>query len=143
MVGDLFAYGTLMSKEIMHAVSGHRFAATPAVLRGFRRNRIRGEEYPGIVPSPGDQVEGIIYRDLTADDWKRLDLFEGEMYERSAVPVRLQDGTFEQAQTYVLRPQFKDRLSAEPWTLEEFMRSGKARFESQYRGFSALRRKKR
>ncbi len=142
MMKDLFAYGTLMSEDIMGMVTGRRFPATPGILRGFRRNRLRGEEYPGIIPSPGDEVAGVVYRDLTEDDWKRLDLFEGEMYARSTVTVELQDGANRQAQTYVLKPEFENRLSSEPWTFDEFLRSGKARFESQYRGFSALRRKK-
>ena len=136
--GHLFAYGTLMSGEIMLAVTGSRFPAAPGVLWGFRRNRIRGEVYPGIIPSLEERVDGILYRNLTEDDWKRLDLFEGEMYVRSGVTVQLEDGTVGQAQTYVLKPQFENRLSSEPWSLEEFLQSGRARFESQYPGFAAL-----
>jgi gamma-glutamylcyclotransferase (GGCT)/AIG2-like uncharacterized protein YtfP len=138
MSGDLFAYGTLMSEDVLHAATGGRFPAAPGVLRGFRRNRIRGEVYPGIIPSPEERVDGIVYSNLTEDDWKHLDLFEGEMYIRSAVTVQLGDGAGRQAQTYVLKPQFENRLSSEPWSLDEFLQSGKARFESQYRGFAAL-----
>ena len=79
---DLFAYGTLMSRDIMQRVSGQRCEATPGVLRGYRRNRICGEVYPGIIASPGGMVEGILYSGLAEDAWKRLDLFEGEMYRR-------------------------------------------------------------
>jgi len=83
-------------------------------------------------------VEGILYSGLTEDAWKRLDLFEGEIYCRCAVAVQMEDGTVREAETYVLRPQFEYRLTSEPWTLDEFLRSGKAQFESQYRGFTAV-----
>jgi gamma-glutamylcyclotransferase (GGCT)/AIG2-like uncharacterized protein YtfP len=122
----------------MQKVSGQRCEATPGVLRGYRRNRIRGEVYPGIIASPGGMVEGILYSGLAEDGWKRLDLFEGEMYRRCAVAVQLEDGTVREAETYVLRPQFEYRLTSEPWSLDEFLRSGKAQFESQYRGFAAV-----
>src|SRR3974377_1337130 len=100
MSGDLFAYGTLMSEDILRAATGSRFPAAPGVLRGFRRNRIRGEVYPGIIPRPEERAAGIVYSNLTEDDWRRLDLFEGEMYVRSAVIVQMGDGTVRQAQTY-------------------------------------------
>jgi hypothetical protein len=85
-------------------------------------------------------VEGVVYSNLADEAWERLDQFEGEMYYRSVVTVELECGTFRQAQTYILRPQFEDRLSTESWTLQEFLRSGKAKFESHYRGFAALNR---
>lgn len=140
---DLFAYGTLMSGDIMQRVSGQRCEPTPGVLRGYRRNRIRGEVYPGIIASPAGMVEGILYSGLTEDAWKRLDLFEGEMYRRCAVAVQLEDGTVREAETYVLRPRFEYRLTSEPWALDEFLRSGKTQFEAQYRGFAAVSRRER
>lgn len=137
---DLFAYGTLMSRDITQAASGQRCEATPGVLRGNRRNCICGEVYPGIVASPEGMVEGTLYSGLAEDAWKRLDLFEGEIYSRRAVVVQIEDGTVREAETYVVRPQFEYRLTSEPWTLDEFLRSGKAQFESQYRGFAAVGR---
>jgi gamma-glutamylcyclotransferase (GGCT)/AIG2-like uncharacterized protein YtfP len=135
---DLFAYGTLMSRDIMQTVSGQRCEATSGILRGYRRNRIRGKVYPGIIASPGAMVEGILYSGLAKDAWKRLDFFEGKMYYRWSVAVQNEDGTVREAETYVLRPQFEYRLTPEPWDLDEFLRWGKAQFESQYRGFAAV-----
>lgn len=127
-----------MSDDIMCAVTGSRVSATGGILRGFRRNRLFGELYPAITPSPDGMVEGVVYSNVADEVWERLDQFEGEMYCRRVVTVELVDGTFRHAQTYILRPQFEDRLSTESWTLQEFLRSGKAQFESHYRGFAAL-----
>jgi gamma-glutamylcyclotransferase (GGCT)/AIG2-like uncharacterized protein YtfP len=127
-----------MSSEIMDAVTGFQLSAADAVLRGFRRNRLRGELYPAITASSDAMVEGVVYDNVPEEAWERLDQFEGDIYSRRVVTVEMEDGSFRPAQTYVLRPEFEGRLSEESWSLREFLRSGKARFESHYRGFAAL-----
>ena len=137
MTKDLFAYGTLMCQDIMLAVTGFPFRGVRGLLRDYHRGTIRGQVYPGIVPRGGEVVEGLVYRDLPEDAWKRLDAFEGEMYYRTAVGIELDDGT-EQAQTYVVRPEFEYRVGTAPWSFEEFLESDKGFFESKYPGFHAL-----
>jgi hypothetical protein len=39
---------------------------------------------------------------------------------------------------YVLKKNFEDRLSDEPWRLEWFLRAGKKTFEAKYFGLNAL-----
>ena len=140
MTAHLFAYGTLMCEEIMLAVSGRRLTGIHCLLRDYERATIQGEVYPGIVARPGKVVEGVLYSDVPEAAWERLDIFEGEMYQRSVIRVELEDGTLREAQAYVLKPEFEHRLSASPWSLEEFLRSGKERFEAQYLGFEALKK---
>ncbi|KAJ5689269.1 disease resistance protein Aig2 [Penicillium macrosclerotiorum] len=107
-MGDhvLFFYGTLMAPQILHrVVHGHpdpepwqkamlRFQ--PAVLNGYRRHRVRGADYPGIVPAtepspPGcssvASVLGTLVSGLTDGDIHRLDMFEGSEYTRETVHV--------------------------------------------------------
>lgn len=131
----LFAYGTLMDAEIMHRVSGLHLEGTPATLRGFRRRRIYGEVYPGIVPAPHDWVDGLLYRGICAPSWERLDRFEGDLYERWDIEVELERGRTRKAQTYVVRPEFSSRLSDSPWSLDRFLGCDRAAFEEEYRGF--------
>jgi hypothetical protein len=38
---------------------------------------------------PGDRVVGVVHAGLDEDDWRRLDVFEGDRYERRQVTVRL------------------------------------------------------
>jgi gamma-glutamylcyclotransferase (GGCT)/AIG2-like uncharacterized protein YtfP len=140
MTAHLFAYGTLISEDIMFAVSGHRLTGVRCLLRDYERGKIQGEVYPGIVARPGKVVEGVLYSDVPEAAWKRLDIFEGEMYQRRVIQVELEDGAVREAQAYVLRPEFEHNLSAGPWSLEEFLRSGKERFQRQYLGFEALKK---
>lgn len=44
----------------------------------------------------------------------------------------------ETAWTYVFRPEYAARLVDGEWDFERFLRTGKARFTTQYVGFDAL-----
>ncbi|KAF2232420.1 hypothetical protein EV356DRAFT_505389 [Viridothelium virens] len=94
-----FFYGTLMSPAILQRViqnpsialpSSHT-TASPALLPGFRRHRVRHADYPAILPSKdrGACVRGTLVRGLSAADMVRLDYFEGTEYERRVVSVRV------------------------------------------------------
>jgi gamma-glutamylcyclotransferase (GGCT)/AIG2-like uncharacterized protein YtfP len=134
----LFAYGTLMCPEIIREVSGITQPGKPAVLHGFARYRVRGEHYPAITAQAGARVEGLLYDCADAEAWRRLDLFEGEMYLRSPVQVELADGSHCMAGTYVIHPNHLDCLEHSDWDFEEFLRAGKAAFAAAYTGFEKL-----
>ena len=134
-MGDhLFVYGTLQLPDVMHAVTRLRPAPHPAVLSGFARFTLRGEVYPSVVPSPGARTEGMLYRDLDAATFDILDRFEGQEYERHQLSVSVHAETV-QAWTYALRPPLRDRLSDEPWSLDEFVVEGLQTFLDGYAGF--------
>jgi len=139
---DFFAYGTLMFADIMATVCGGSYQSQPALLRDYRRLVIRNEVYPGIRPQKGDIVRGTVYFKLKSDAWKRLDLFEGEMYRRDTIDIEYADGRTAKAQTYVVRPEFASRLGRNEWSAGEFLRLGKSRFQAQYKGFEMLKAKK-
>ena len=134
---NLFVYGTLMVPEVMFTVCGHHHHGQSATLLGYRRRRIVDEVYPAIVRCDGDRVEGIFYRGLNAAQGRLLDTFEGDMYRRCAVSVRTAAGD-QAADTYVLIPELKARLSHEPWSLGSFVAKHLDAFVRDYRGFSAL-----
>ena len=133
-----FTYGTLMCADIMSAVSGRPLSGEPARLDGYARHAVRDEDYPGIQPAPGAQVEGVLYRDIDAAALARLDAFEGDMYARETVRITLADGTSLVADTYVIRPQHRTLLLAEDWNFAAFLTHGKARFTRRYMGFSRI-----
>ena len=136
---DLFAYGTLMCTDIMRAVSGCPDPAGSAgLLRDHTRLCVRGEHYPGLVPRPGASVEGIVYHAVPAAAWARLDRFEGSMYVRAGVDVELADATVCRVLTYLVRPELAGLLEDRLWQLEDFLRHGKADFESAYAGYAAI-----
>ncbi|RAL01913.1 gamma-glutamylcyclotransferase family protein [Aspergillus ibericus CBS 121593] len=112
-MGDpiLFFYGTLMTPQILHRVIHGQadpepwqkalLTIKPAILHNYRRHRVQGADYPGIVPvSEGDDtgaesrpsVLGTVVWGLTDGDVFRLDRFEGSEYEKRVVRVRVLDG---------------------------------------------------
>ena len=136
---SLFAYGTLMTEEVMSLVIGRTSTHSPATLAGYRRGQLRGEVYPAIRPAPEHRVGGVLYTDLSPADIRQLDLFEGEMYQRQAIPVELADGRLASAETYVLRAEFYHQLTDNPWSLQEFMDQGRELFVADYAGVGRLR----
>jgi gamma-glutamylcyclotransferase (GGCT)/AIG2-like uncharacterized protein YtfP len=134
----LFAYGTLMCEEIMGEVSGCRLSSATGLLKGYRRLRVKDEPYPAIVPDADSRIHGTLYRNVPAPAWERLDKFEGGMYARRQVQIVLGDGTSCAADVYVAKPEFLDRLEASEWDYAEFLRSGKARFQKDYKGYRSL-----
>lgn len=135
---DLFTYGSLMCGDIMTEVAGAQLRATPAVLPGYRRFLVRGEQYPGVVPDRGGTVAGLVYHGIDEEGWARLDRFEGELYDRRPVTVRYENGSGAMVDCYVFRPEFASRLTEIEWEYTAFLRDGKALFQQQYRGFKAI-----
>lgn len=109
-----FFYGTLMAPAVLKRVTSHDPASSsapltsrPALLHGHRRHRVRGADYPAIIPLTagakleagevrvakeeveGSSVRGTIVSGLTDEDVWRLDLFEGDEYERRTVNVKM------------------------------------------------------
>ena len=134
----LFAYGTLMCEDIMLKVAGCYPGALPATLVGYSRKRVKNELYPGLILEETSRVEGVVYTNLPASAWGPLDRFEGEMYSRHPVSVRLRDGSSLAAATYLVRPAFRNRLEESEWDFSYFLRKGKHRFQREYRGYQAL-----
>lgn len=118
MSANVFTYGSLMFTEVWQPLVGGRYPSEPAVLADFRRFAVPGVAYPGIVAAPGEQVAGLLYRDVGPDDLARLDLFEGAEYQREALPVTLANGSVLVAETYVWLDH--GRLSDAAWLPEAF-----------------------
>jgi len=137
-MNHLFTYGSLMCADIMQRVAGCRAQSTEAVLRDFFRSGIHREDYPGIVPRPGASVTGVLYLDLPAEAVRRLDVFEGELYERRQVEVFSPDYGVCSAMAYVVKDCYRDRLNNKEWSYAQFLATGKANFEKAYLGFDRI-----
>ena len=135
---NLFAYGTLMCDDIMREVAGCRLSHVTGTLKGYRRRSVKGEYYPALVPDEDGRVDGVVYHSVPASAWERLDRFEGELYARRRVQIELNDGTALRADAYVVKPEYLDRLEPSEWDFAEFLRNGKVRFQSHYKGFRTL-----
>ncbi len=132
---NLFTYGSLMCSDIMAKVADCRPNCTPATLHDFFRAKVHNEEYPGIVPLQDSMVAGLLYLGLTAEALDRLDIFEGEMYQRQEVALLTENNPRTKAMTYVIKPEYRHLLTDKEWNFSEFLSTGKEKFEKSYFGF--------
>lgn len=126
----LYTYGTLQVPDIIGLIVGRPLSGQPARLLDYVRYRIQDRVYPAIVPAAGGDVPGLLYPGLDPAELERLDVYEGEIYERRAIEV-LVDGASVAACTYVLRPEHHHRLSQDPWDLELFVREHLASYRAR------------
>lgn len=119
--GHCFTYGSLMFAEIMHAVAGMQPVALAARLHGWERRAIRSANYPAAFPGgaspPHKSIEGVLWLDLSARAWQRLDAFEGADYERVRVTVHC--GT-DPHQAWVYAFLHRNRVLDHDWDVSAF-----------------------
>lgn len=132
---NVFTYGSLMFAPVWQRVVAGHYRSAPAVLQGYQRFPVRGEEYPAIrIGDETASVSGVLYFDVSPADIKRLDDFEGEYYLRTAVDVSV-SGKAVAAETYVLRPAWYGILGDGRWDVDAFEAHGIKAFLAKYKGF--------
>ena len=100
---------------------------------------VKGEHYPALVPDAAGHVDGVVYLNVSGASWERLDRFEGDMYSRRIVQVKLDGGQAVPAQTYVARAEYMDYLVDAEWYFAVFLRKNKGSFRRSYKGYRALK----
>lgn len=105
----------------------------PAILHSYRRHKVRYGDYPAIIGCPNSSVRGSYVRGLTEGDIWRLDIFEGNEYERRKVKIKTLkevgddkgkgnvEGEEVEVETYVWIAG-KEALEDGEWDFEEFRR---------------------
>jgi Gamma-glutamyl cyclotransferase, AIG2-like len=76
----LFVYGSLLFPEVFLALLDRVPTRTPATAPGWRVAALPERVYPGLVPAPGP-ASGLLVSGLTAEEWRTLIAFEGDLYE--------------------------------------------------------------
>jgi gamma-glutamylcyclotransferase (GGCT)/AIG2-like uncharacterized protein YtfP len=127
---NVFTYGSLMLSFVFQRVVGRCPPSIEATLEDWRRVRVDNETFPAAVPTEGDQVRGILWLGLSADEIVRLDQFEGEHYQR--VSVRVRDFSGENHTAEVYQWSRSDGLINEPWDIDWFKTVGIKDFSSKY-----------
>ena len=132
---NVFAYGTLMVSDVMYAVTTREFRFKNAILRNYVRFTVKGESYPGIIRVTDMVTEGIIYFEVDKLSLERLDAFEGDLYQRTPVRVETEKKEILNAETYVIRPEYRGYLSSKEWNVKEFVQKHLEAFLHTYQGF--------
>ena len=117
----IFTYGSLMFPQIWQRVVRGSYRSAPATAHDFIRLALAGDTYPGMVGRAGEQVEGVLYFDVDAQDVAALDAFEGCEYERAEIAVKMSAGEIVIAGTYIFLA--RQRLSAVSWEPQAFQMS--------------------
>ncbi|MEO9632808.1 MAG: gamma-glutamylcyclotransferase family protein, partial [Sulfitobacter sp.] len=114
----LFIYGTLRHLPLLEIVLGRSAGAIdlrPATLPGYRVSAAAEGPFPTIETCEAAQAEGLLVQGLSADDFARLDFYEGA-FDYDLVPVTLADG--QAAEVYLPQP---GRWTAQgPWSLAQW-----------------------
>ncbi len=136
-MSHVFTYGSLMFPQVWNRVVRGKYNAQRVALKGFERKCVKGEEYPVIHPALDSWalVQGVLYRDIGEDDLQRLDIFEGEYYQRRTGMVISEGGYEEPAQVYAVHRDFTHIIDDRPWDVEHFKEHGIRRFLEMYGGF--------
>ncbi len=135
---NIFTYGSLMVPSIFKSVSGDDYRSQPACLSDYGRFSLRHDSYPGIIEAQGYMTEGVIYFDVDEASVSELDEFEGEYYRRTPVCVKLDYKSFIDAETYVIKQEYRHILSSREWDFEEFQHKFQNEFTRKYIDFSAI-----
>jgi gamma-glutamylcyclotransferase (GGCT)/AIG2-like uncharacterized protein YtfP len=117
---SLFAYGTLRHPAVITHVIGRVPEREEADLDGYGRYRVRGQDFPGIYPESGAQIDGTLFQRITAEEWERLDAYESNLYKRKEVKVKLANGKSVLAFAYVLPPANESVCTEESWDLNRY-----------------------
>ena len=93
-----------MNGRIRRAVLGRvvaRSALRPAHIYGFVRLYVQGRPYPMLKARSKSWVNGMLIHGLSPQDWRRLDDYEGDEYDRATVKVRMPGGQHRTALAYL------------------------------------------
>lgn len=116
----LFAYGTLQLPEVFAAVTGQSKIGQPARIEGYARYRLKDLSYPGLVAETGTFTDGILYPDLDAEVWVRLDRFEDVFYRRETLKASTSERGEVAAEVYVVPSTQLGLIDPRAWSPEEF-----------------------
>jgi len=100
----LFVYGTLLDETFTANLLERAVRSEPARLLDFELLTLEGFPYPLAFFAPGETLAGRLYRDLSDDDYHRLDHYEGVnegLYQRVEASVVVARGAPEGAFVYV------------------------------------------
>jgi gamma-glutamylcyclotransferase (GGCT)/AIG2-like uncharacterized protein YtfP len=119
-----------MFAPVWEGVVKGRYASVKARVNGYARYAVEGEAYPGCIVQAGAAVEGQIYLDVSLDDVRALDAFEGSHYARHRVLAHTSGTQSIDCWIYIyLQTQ---HLSKRAWDAQHFEQVTMARFKATY-----------
>lgn len=75
--------------ECPPAETRSKYVFTPALLRNFSRRKVKGCDFPAIIPQPGHTVLGAFVTGLSYSNVQALNMYEGSMYTLDDCSVQI------------------------------------------------------
>ena len=120
-MNTLFFYGTLRHLPLLQLVLAREVFASDlcdAILKGCAVCAVPDADYPTIRPSKRQSTQGLLVRNLTPEDMRRLAFYEGGFhYDVQPHNVELPDGSLVQADVFFPRD---DHGADRPWSFEQW-----------------------
>ena len=132
-MAHVFTYGSLMFAPVWGKLVTGDYLATKGILPNYARRCVKNEEYP-VIFKANEKVKGVVYYDVSDEDIKVLDDFEGEFYQRITVDIVTHTQTI-QAEVYALKEAYFAIIDDKPWDERTFATEGIKPFLANYKGF--------
>ena len=116
-----------MFPAVVASIIGRVPDRRPAMIHGYVRLEVAGELFPGLIKQHDSRVDGVLYLDISKDEWERLTAFEDDFYDLEEVTV-FSSGTNVLALAYVVPPSRKSVLSEKVWDPDFFRENHLPRF---------------
>lgn len=123
-----------MYDEVWSRVVRGNYQKVSAQLRGYRRLKVKGQDYPGLVKGDG-AVSGYVWLDVENDDVTRLDAFEEKIYMRVQEDVYDRGEQALKVEVYVVQEAYFSVLEEKEWDPQYFETHGLKPFTRNYSGF--------
>lgn len=107
---SLFIYGSLCAPALRRHLLGRDVEVENAWLTGYRAYYLKHQIYPGLRRAAGAVTPGLLILGLSHSEMRRLDAYEGELYDRHIRVVR-QGFRRSRAWVYSLRASHRSQLS--------------------------------
>lgn len=123
---SFFFYGTLMDPDLRGLVLGQGTLAgttCPAVLTGYRRRIVAGQDYPAIASAQSCHVDGLLVTGISPAMAARASVYEGAQYDAVSLAVTTEGGAGCDAWTFL--PVAGVRLGTGDWSLDTWRKRHK------------------
>lgn len=112
----LFTYGSLTHPEVLHILLGRLPASKPAEAPNHQARALPDKPYPVLVPTPEATTRGVLLTDLTEQEKRLLDVFEGPIYMPTEIAVLTDQGSLEATAYAVTVSEAENLRAKEPWS---------------------------
>ena len=89
----LFVYGTLLFPEILHELTGKLFKTKKVRVAGFKRYKVKEEDYPAVIWDRNSFVDGVLVFNVDKRSIDILSFYEGPEYEIKEIDITTENDT--------------------------------------------------